>query len=126
MSNEYYETLFVMDRIEDLAVRKFVTLSNFGRKFGKSPAWAYNALCNGSNFKIKKINEIAKLLDVNLEYLFTGKNKQPYNGAIDTQKVIDNIPPKHKNILKEELTLSTLLNVLRITKKNINDFITGE
>lgn len=137
MNDSYYLRLNVIDRIEELAKERFDNLSKFSKAVGDSPTCFYTRILNGVSLRVAKLNKIAKVLNVNIEYLFTGKNKKPYNGYIDLEKVKKLKFPRDKSNLqvmrsnlkngkRKDLNISSMFNILEETKKNINFFITEE
>lgn len=134
---DYYSGLLVMDRINDLAIRKFGTLSKFSKALGLSRSWFYVKLDNGTAVRIKKINEIAKALDISIKYLIDGGDAQPYTGHIDIAKIGELSFPrvynslavlrsKVKRGLTDNINLGTLFELMNVTQKDINFFISED
>jgi transcriptional regulator with XRE-family HTH domain len=77
-NNNYYRALAIMDRIEEIREEKGIGKTIVGKTLGYSRQYYYSAYDNCRCLKVKTLDRIAKILDVSLEYLLTGKNKEPY------------------------------------------------
>lgn len=77
-NNNYYRALAIMDRIEEIREEKQIGKTIFGKKLGYTRQYYYSSYDNCRCIKIRTLNTMAKALDISIEYLLTGKNKQPY------------------------------------------------
>ena len=133
----YYITLAVIDRISELAIGKFGSFSAFSKKMGwKSPRWGvlYN---NGRCINFNTLVRIAKVLDLSIEYLLTGKNKSSYieenlsvrnlalmkiHGASNS---IYSVLSKIRNNKQKDIGLITLFDIEEVSKKDIRQLLRG-
>lgn len=76
INNEhYYRALNVMDRIDEIREEKGIIKTEFGKQLGHTMPY-YHVTYNG--FRIIKFSTLvnfAKVLDISVEYLLTGRNK---------------------------------------------------
>lgn len=77
-NENYYRALNIIDRIEEIREEKRIGKTIIGKTLGCSKQYYYSAYDNCRCLKVKTLDRIAKILDVSLEYLLTGKNKEPY------------------------------------------------
>ncbi len=72
------DTLFyvypVMERLEDVLVRKFRTLNRAAIAYGKHGSYFYNVVSAGNSPTINRLNDYARFADVSLAYLLYGNN----------------------------------------------------
>ena len=103
MSDEsYYRALAVVDRVNEI-VREKTYDAEFSRKMGYNPVWWGVVKYSGRSLSLKNILKAAEVLDVSVEYLLSGKNKQPYK-----PKVIDFsvLITKYKELAREAKRLN--------------------
>lgn len=95
MNNEsYYRCLAVIDRINDEAMKKFGSGYKFSIALGRNPSW-WNVRYSAATFpRLSNIVTYAKLFNVSVEYLLTGKNRIKY---IPCDVCCDNIYKKYKS-----------------------------
>ena len=74
----YYKCLDILDRINDEAVSKFGSGYAFSKALGRDKSFWNSHYGNVIFPRLKNIVIYSKLLDVSVEYLLTGKNKQKY------------------------------------------------
>ena len=79
ITNEhYYRALNIMDRIEEIRVEKNIKKSDIGKELGYTKAY-YQAFYDACRtIRLSSLINFAKGLDISVDYLLTGKNKQPY------------------------------------------------
>lgn len=77
-NENYYRALNIIDRIEELRLEKGIGKTVFGKKLGYTRQYYYSSYDNCRCIKVRTLNTMAKALDVSIEYLLTGKNKQSY------------------------------------------------
>lgn len=78
-SENYYVVLNIMDRIAEHALEKFGTYAKFSRALGYTDPYFYQITNLEHFFKINNLIKAAKALDLSVEYLLTGKRKEPFN-----------------------------------------------
>ena len=75
---EYYLSLACMDRLwHEIEIKKF-NLCKLSKLLNMKPTQLYHNYNYCSCLYVNRINEICKVLDISLEYIMTGKNKQRY------------------------------------------------
>ena len=77
-NDHYYRALNIMDRIEEIRVEKNIKKSDIGKElcFTKAYYQAFYDACR--TIRLSSLINFAKGLNVSVNYLLTGKNKQPY------------------------------------------------
>lgn len=139
----YYEALGITQRCCDELLFKFGTLSKASRKFGYLKPVFYQYSFGLASFSSSKIFEIAKKLNLSVEYLITGKNRAEY---IPFEYGLENILKEHKKLEwgdspdfgsyqvilhlikkkpKKSIRISTLLELSRVYKKSVTYLIGG-
>ena len=92
----YYKCLDILDRINDEAISKFGSGYAFSKALGRDKSFWNSHYGNVIFPRLKNIVIYSKLLDVSVEYLLTGKNKQKYKDCeIDYNKIYNEYK-KHK------------------------------
>ena len=77
-NDHYYRALNIMDRIEEIRVEKNIKKSDIGKELGYTKAY-YQAFYDACRtIRLSSLINFAKGLNVSVNYLLTGKNKQPY------------------------------------------------
>lgn len=84
----YYIALGVVDRISELAKEKFSTFGHFSVIMGWKASQWQSVVDKAYGIRFNTLVRIAKVLNLSVEYLLTGKNKQPYT---DDNISIDNL-----------------------------------
>lgn len=102
ITNEhYYRSLNIMDRIEEVRLKKHISRVEFGDRLGKSKAYyqAFYDACRG--LRIESVINFAKILDVSVDYLLSGKKEEPYRDfKLDFSKITTSKVRKLPNTLK--------------------------
>lgn len=76
--DSYYRCLGVIDRINEEAISKYGSGYKFSKALGRNTSW-WNVRYSAATFpRLENINTYAKLFDVSVDYLLTGKNKGIY------------------------------------------------
>lgn len=79
ITNEhYYRALAIMDRIEEIREQKGIPKVAFAKKLGYTLSLYHVTYDNCRIVKISMLIKFAKVLDVSVEYLLTGKNLEPF------------------------------------------------
>jgi transcriptional regulator with XRE-family HTH domain len=86
----YYLALAAIDRLDEVRAEKGISKTNLSKKLGCNYTY-YNVsyhLCR--IYKIDTLVKLAKTIDVSVEYILSGKNKQPYvDFNIDFSQIIN-------------------------------------
>ena len=108
----YYDSMSVYDRVVDEAIQKYSNLSKFADEVGLCRSTFYNKI----SLRTDNLLKCAKVLNISVNYLLTGKKKDVYKpiearyAMIRTQK----LPKNTDNCL---LVVKCQLN--KGTKKNL-------
>lgn len=80
--DSYYRCLGVIDRINEEAISKFGSGYKFSKALGRNTSW-WNVRYSAATFpRLENINTYAKLFNVSVDYLLTGKNRKPYYSMV--------------------------------------------
>ena len=77
-NDNYYRALNIINRIDEVREEKGIGKTIFGKRMGYSRQYYYSSYDNCRCIKVKTLNKMARGLDISVEYLLTGRNKQPY------------------------------------------------
>lgn len=102
ITNEhYYTALNIMDRIEEIRINKNIQRTQFGDDLGFTKAYYYAFYNSCRIIKTSSLINFAKILNVSVEYLLTGKNLTQYKDfKLDFNKIINCKAQKLPNSLK--------------------------
>ena len=70
----YYDSLSVYDRVVDEAIQKYSNLSKFADELGLCRSTFYNKI----SLRTDNLLKCAKVLNISVNYLLTGKKKDVY------------------------------------------------
>lgn len=74
----YYIALAIMDRVEEMRLEKNIPKVKFGKELGFTTPY-YHVLYNRcGTLRINTLIKVAKVLDVSVEYILSGKNYDVY------------------------------------------------
>ena len=96
----YYDSMSVYDRVVEEAIKKYSNLSKFANELGLDRTSFYNKI----SLRTDTLLKCAKVLNISVNYLLTGKKKDVYKPIearytmIRTQK----LPKKTENCLRVE------------------------
>lgn len=77
-NDHYYRALNIMNRVEEVRTERKISRTTFGKQLGHTIAY-YQAFYDSCRaIKVMSVIKFAKVLDVSVEYLLTGKKKEPY------------------------------------------------
>ena len=88
----YYDSLSVYDRVVEEAIKKYSNLSKFADELGLNRSTFYNKI----SLRTDNLLKCAKVLNISVNYLLTGKKKDVYKpieecySMIRTQKLPKN------------------------------------
>ena len=82
MEDSYYRCLAVMDRIREETIKEYGNLSRLSIKMGYSRSFLGTRDNQAQVFRIPLIVKIAQELNVSVDWLLSGKNKQPFRKCI--------------------------------------------
>lgn len=123
LNDNYYRALDIINRIEEIREEKNITRTEFGKQMGLSQSYYYVVYDNCRIIRINTLVKIAKILNISIEYLFTGKNKQPFKDfKINYDKIINAKTIKMPNrlrVIKSNLKRNKTSNIML---KTIFDF----
>ena len=139
INNEnYYRALNVMDRMEELRLERNIPKPKIGKSLGHSGAY-YQAFYDGCRvLKVSTLLKFAKALDISVEYLLTGKNKQPYKDVelninkisqLKKYKLCNNlqvIQSRLKRNLRNDISIKTLFEFETNLNINITELFKGK
>lgn len=120
MSDNYYVSLAVVDRVSREALAKFGTYGRFSVACGYQRPWWYKTIMSGCGITVNTLAKASKTLDVSAEYLLTGSHKKPA-GNISIEHLprlklsrIDHtlmsIKSRIRHGKQHDITITTLLN----------------
>ena len=116
INNEcYYMALNVVDRLEEIRQQKNISKYQIGKNLGHTGAY-YQAFYDSCKTpKISTLIKLAKSIDVSIEYLLTGKNKDSFIEFNLNYELITNTKIKY---------LPNRLQVIkgRLKRQETNDF----
>ena len=96
ITNEhYYRALNVMDKIEEIRVKKGIAGYKIGKFLGHTPSYYYTAYDNCRTIKVSTLIKLAKSLDISVEYLLSGKNKEEFKPFEFNLDIIKNTKVKY-------------------------------
>ena len=133
--DNYYTSLNILDRIDEIRIKKGISTSEFCRNLEKSTAW-WTVIYSGARvIRFQTLCKIAKILNVSVLYLITGKNKGRYKNCHINQEEIKKLkgkyaPPRicvslcnfRKNRTKD-VSVKTLLDISYYYKIDITNLI---
>jgi transcriptional regulator with XRE-family HTH domain len=92
ITNEhYYRAINIMDRVDELREKKGICKTQIGKQQGFTPPY-YHSFYNGCRaIRINSLYNIAKVLNVSVEYLLTGKNQDMFKDfKLDFDMILNN------------------------------------
>ena len=101
----YYDSLSVYDRVVDEAIKKYSNLSKFADELGLCRSTFYNKI----SLRADNLLKYAKVLNISVNYLLTGKKKDVYKP----------IEPRYTMIRTQKLPKNTD-NCLLVVKCQLN------
>ena len=101
----YYDSLSVYDRVVEEAIKKHSNLSKFADELGLSRSTFYNKI----SLRTDNLLKYAKVLNISVNYLLTGKKKDVYKP----------IEARYTMIRTQKLPKNTE-NCLRVVKCQLN------
>ena len=101
----YYDSMSVYDRVVEEAIQKYGFLSKFADELGLNRSTFYNKI----SLRADNLLKCAKVLNISVNYLLTGKKKDVYKP----------VEPRYTMIRTQKLPKNTD-NCLRVVKCQIN------
>lgn len=101
----YYDSLSVYDRVVEEAIQKYSNLSKFAKELGLCRSTFYNKI----SLRTDNLLKCAKVLNISVNYLLTGKKKDVYKP----------IEARYTMIRTRKLPKNTE-NCLRVVKCQLN------
>ena len=101
----YYDSMSVYDRVVEEAIKKYSNLSKFADELGLNRSTFYNKI----SLRADNLLKYAKVLNISVNYLLTGKKKDVYKP----------IEPRYTMIRTQKLPKNTD-NCLRVVKCQLN------
>ena len=101
----YYDSMSVYDRVVDEAIQKYSNLSKFANELGLDKTSFYHKI----SLRTDTLLKCAKVLNISVNYLLTGKKKDVYKP----------IEPRYTMIRTRKLPKNTD-NCLRVVKCQLN------
>ena len=101
----YYDSMSVYDRVVEEAIQKYSNLSKFANELGLCRSTFYNKV----SLRTDNLLKYAKVLNISVNYLLTGKEKDIYKP----------IEPRYTMIRTQNLPKNTD-NCLRVVKCQLN------
>ena len=94
----YYDSLSVYDRVVDEAIQKYSNLSKFADELGLCRSTFYNKI----SLRTDNLLKCAKVLNISVNYLLTGKKKDVYKPIAECYTVIrtQKLPKNTDNCLR--------------------------
>ena len=94
----YYDSLSVYDRVVDEAIKKYSNLSKFANELGLCRSTFYNKI----SLRADNLLKYAKVLNISVNYLLTGKKKDVYKPIEARYTMIrtQNLPKNTDNCLR--------------------------
>ena len=94
----YYDSLSVYDRVVDEAIQKYSNLSKFADELGLCRSTFYNKI----SLRTDNLLKCAKVLNISVNYLLTGKKKDVYKPIEECYTVIrtQKLPKNTDNCLR--------------------------
>ena len=128
----YYDSMSVYDRVVEEAIKKYSNLSKFADEFGLCRSTFYNKI----SLRTDNLLKCAKVLNISVNYLLTGKKKDVYKPIeprytmIRTQKLPKNtdncllvIKCQLNKGIKKHLTVRSVLRFAKAFKCDPVDII---
>ena len=101
----YYDSMSVYDRVVEEAIKKYSNLSKFADELGLCRSTFYNKI----SLRTDNLLKYAKVLNISVNYLLTGKKKDVYKP----------VEPRYTIIRTQKLPKNTD-NCLRVVKCQLN------
>lgn len=76
--DSYYDSLRILDRLEEVRTEKGKTKSYISTSLGYSPQYYAKIITCSSINKLDTLVKFCKVLDISLEYILTGRNYSAY------------------------------------------------
>lgn len=94
----YYDSLSVYDRVVEEAIQKYSNLSKFANELGLCRSTFYNKI----SLRADNLLKYAKVLNISVNYLLTGKEKDVYTPIEARYTMIrtQNLPKNTENCLR--------------------------
>lgn len=86
-TESYYKALAIIDRIEEIRKEKNIKMTDFGVNLGHTFAYWSVIFISARCMRLNTLDNIARTLDVSLEYLIYGTNKKEYDYPVDVNKI---------------------------------------
>lgn len=128
----YYDSLSVYDRVVEEAIQKYGFLSKFANELGLDKTSFYNKI----SLRTDTLLKCAKVLNISVNYLLTGKKKDVYKTIeerytmVRTQKFPKNtdntllvIRSQLNKVIKKHLTVRSVLRFAKAFKCEPVDII---
>lgn len=128
----YYDSLSVYDRVVEEAIKKYSNLSKFADELGLCRSTFYNKI----SLRTDNLLKCAKVLNISVNYLLTGKKKDVYKPIEECYTVIkkQKLPKNTDNCLlvvkcqlnkgtKKHLTVRSVLRFAKAFKCEPVDII---
>jgi hypothetical protein len=86
--DNYYACLAIVDRLDKIREEKGISYASVGKMLGFSPAY-YNQIPVRAGIHISTLFNLARVLDVSIGYIITGKGDQTYVPLrVDVEKIL--------------------------------------
>ena len=95
----YYDSMSVYDRVVEEAIQKYSNLSKFAKELGLDRTSFYNKI----SLRTDSLLKCAKVLNISVNYLLTGKKKDVYKKPIEARYTMirtQNLPKNTDNCLR--------------------------
>ena len=94
----YYDSMSVYDRVVEDAIQKYSNLSKFAKELGLNRSTFYNKI----SLRTDNLLKCAKVLNISVNYLLTGKKKDVYKPVEARYTMIrtQNLPKNTENCLR--------------------------
>lgn len=135
--DNYYTSLNILDRIDEIRIKKGISTSEFCRNLEKSTAW-WTVIYSGARvIRFQTLCKIAKILNLSVIYLITGKNKGKYKRCyIDREEIkklkgkiyyapnrLHTIVSYFRKNYQQDVSVKTLLDISYYYKIDITNLI---
>ena len=128
----YYDSMSVYDRVVEEAIKKYSNLSKFADELGLNRSTFYNKI----SLRADNLLKYAKVLNISVNYLLTGKKKDVYKPIearytmVRTQKLPKNtdnclrvVKCQLNKGIKKHLTVRSVLRFAKAFKREPVDII---
>lgn len=122
-NEHYYRALNVVDRIEEVRESKGICKTEFGKQLNFTRAYYYSFYNPCRTLRVIRLQKVAKVLNVSVDYLLTGKKLKEYKDfQYNTDKIINCDRLKLSNrlkVIRRKLETGVIRN---ITVKTLFEF----